>query len=78
MSNRVFTDVESALAAIDSFASRPEEFELPLSDHLQDPVGINMAVITDRALARGWLPAGFEQRDGYRLYRYSGPDSVEA
>ncbi len=78
MSNRMFADVDSVLVAIDRFTGRPEEFALAISDDLQDPVGISMAVITDRVLSRGWLPAGFEQKDGFRLYHYSGQDGVEA
>lgn len=74
----MFTDLASALAAIDGFMGCPEEFALPISDQLYDPVGIAMSVITDRVLARGWLPAGFEQRDGYRLYLYSGQGGVAA
>ncbi|MCD0266965.1 hypothetical protein JWH11_11075 [Xanthomonas melonis] len=69
----MFVDLASALAAIDAFSALAEEFELPISNDLQDPFGVNMAVITDRILARGWWPDGFEQRDGYRLYRYSTP-----
>lgn len=71
MNNKAFADTDSALSAIDGFAGRPEGFVLAISDRLNDPAGINMAIIADRALARGWLPAGFEQKDGFRLYRYS-------
>ncbi|WP_115529618.1 hypothetical protein [Xanthomonas campestris] len=78
MSNQVFADLNSALMAVDGFIGPPEEFELPISNDLQDPFGVTMAVITDRALSRGWWPDGFEQRDGYRLYRYSGPASADA
>ena len=40
-----------------------------------DPVGVNMAIITDKILARGWEPNGFTQHAGYRLYRYKSMES---
>jgi hypothetical protein len=46
---------------------------LPISDELQDPVGVNIAINTDCALAKGWEPNGFEQRDGFRIYHYKLP-----
>jgi len=55
---------------VNSFAGLPEQFVLAVPEALLDPVGMNMALITDRVLARGWQPDGFEQHDGYRLYRY--------
>ena len=64
------TTVEGALSEIERFVGRPDEFRLPISEKLLDPVGVNMAIITDRILARGWMPDGFEQQDGYRVYRY--------
>jgi hypothetical protein len=72
MQDNPFADIESAISAIDRFLGRPEDFRLAISDSLLDPIGVNMAMITDRILARGWFPVGFEQRDGYRLYSYVG------
>jgi len=48
-----------------------EEFQLPISDELQDPIGMNMAIITDIVLKRGWMPDGFFQKEGYRIYKYT-------
>ncbi|MEA9566265.1 hypothetical protein [Xanthomonas sp. WHRI 8932A] len=76
MSNQVCADLDSALVAIDAFTGRPDEFELLISNTLHDPFGVTMAVITDRGLGRSWWPEGFEQRDGYRLYRYSSAASA--
>ena len=64
------TNVEEAKRAIESFEGGPEDFALPISDGMQDQLGMNMAIITDCALARGWEPGGFEQRQGFRVYRY--------
>ncbi|PPT25241.1 hypothetical protein [Xanthomonas arboricola] len=73
MTKQAFVDLDSALVAIDAFTGLAEEFELSIPSDLQDPFGVNMAVITDRVLARGWWPEGFERKDGYWSYRYSTP-----
>ncbi|BBB60163.1 hypothetical protein UNDKW_1890 [Undibacterium sp. KW1] len=62
--------VDEALALVAAFDGFPKDFTLAVHQSLLDPIGINMALITDRILARGWLPDGFEQRADHRLYRY--------
>jgi len=62
--------IEEATQYIESFEGRPEEFKILISDHLQDPIGINMAIITDSILKRGWMSDGFQQKEGYRIYQY--------
>src|SRR5262249_40791980 len=64
------TTVEEARRLIDAFKGRPEDFELPISNELLDPVGINMAIITDAILAREWEPNGYAEGDGFRVYKY--------
>ena len=65
-----FSSVEGAIAAIDALDRRLREFELSVSDELQDYLGVQMAQITDRALSRGWEPISFMQKNGYRRYRF--------
>jgi hypothetical protein len=65
-----FNNVNEAVNYIDAFEDNPEEFILAISDNLQDPIGMNMAIITDRILAKGWEPNGYEQMNGFRLYLY--------
>ena len=62
--------IEEAMQLIQSFRGRPEDFELPIANELLDPVGINMAIITDAILARDWEPNGYTDGDGCRVYRY--------
>jgi len=64
------TTVEEARRLIDSFRGRPEDFERPISTELLDPVGLNMALVTDAILAREWEPNGYIEGDGCRIYRY--------
>jgi hypothetical protein len=59
-----------ALGLVDSFNGKPEDFQLAIAETLLDATGINIAIITDRILKRGWQPDGFTQEPGYRLFRY--------
>ncbi len=45
--------VAEAQEMIASYAGPPEGFLLPVSEELQDPIAINMAIITDSILERG-------------------------
>jgi len=64
------TNINEAVKYIELFKDKPEKFMLAISDTLQDPIGINMALITDSILAKGWEPNGFNQEIGYRVYLY--------
>jgi hypothetical protein len=62
--------VEEAQRVIQSYRGKPEDFRLPIADGLLDPVGINMAIITDGILAREWEPDGYVQENGFRVFKY--------
>jgi hypothetical protein len=64
------TTIEEALGIIAEYQGAASDFELPIADSLLDSVGMNMAIITDKILGKGFMPDGFEQKDGYRLYKY--------
>ena len=68
--DRIIESIEDALTAVDAFEGEAVDFVLPISESLLDPVGINIAIITDKILKRGWEPNGFDQHDGYRNFRY--------
>ncbi len=64
------TTIEDALAYIsDSFDNAEET--LWISEDLLDPVGINMAIIGDGILKKGYMPSGFQQKEGYRIYTFT-------
>lgn len=67
---RPATELDDANHLIAAHEGSAEDFVLPVSGVLLDPAGINMAVITDCILEKGWEPDGFEQKGGYRIYRY--------
>jgi len=71
----IVKSVEEALRLVDAFQGKPEDLELAVPDSLMDPIGMNMAIIGDRILSRGWWPDGFVQKTGFRIYRYkANPD----
>ena len=69
-----YTDIEEARLAVEQFDGSPADFLLPVSDELQDTMGIAIAIVTDAVLAKGWAPNGFDQQDGYRVYKYKWLD----
>ena len=65
-----FKDVQEAVQYIEKFEGRASELKLEICESLLDPAGINMSIITDKVLEKGWEPNGFEEREGYRVYLY--------
>jgi hypothetical protein len=62
--------VHEAVAKVDAYVGDPALFSLCLAESIHDPIGMNIALITDRILKRGWWPAGVERHEGFRIYRY--------
>ena len=65
-----FEDLKKAIEFVDSHIGSAEDLELPIADKLNDSMGMNMAIILDRVLAKGFMSNGFIQKEGYRIYRY--------
>jgi len=68
------TTVEEAIRIIAEYQGAASDFQLPIAESLLDPVGMNMAIITDNILGKDFMPDGFEQKAGYRLYKYKDLD----
>jgi len=62
--------VDEAVALIRSFSGKTEDFDLCIDEPLMDPVGLNVAIIADAALAKGWWPLDVERHNGHRRFRY--------
>jgi len=62
--------VDEAITFVENYNGPAENFELAVADSLLDPVGINMAIITDKVLSKGFRPAGFEQKEGFRIFKF--------
>lgn len=65
-----FEDANEAAQFVERFEGKASELKLAISDSLLDPLGINMAIITDKILDKDWEPNGFEENEGYRVYMY--------
>lgn len=63
------TTIESAKKYISENFKDNEE-TLLISNELNDPIGMNMAIIVDDILGLGYDVNGFEQKEGYRIYKY--------
>lgn len=73
-------DLSQFLGTADTTQSR---LVLPISPDLTlggvaDRAGLAMAIVLDQVLGLGFLPDGFEQCDGFRLYRYQRPETENA
>ena len=64
-----FTSLEDAIIFVENNFHGPEE-TLWISDALDDQMGMNMAIIVDGILQAGYIPDGFEQKEGFRIYKY--------
>ncbi|MEN2402489.1 hypothetical protein GKZ90_0022050 [Flavobacterium sp. MC2016-06] len=63
------TTLEEATKYVEENFTKNEE-TLWISDYLNDSVGVNMAIITDHILGKNYMPDSFEQKEGYRIYKY--------
>jgi hypothetical protein len=75
MTERIIQSVEEALRHLESHPPSGDGFQLAISDSFTfagepDTVGAGMAVLGDKILSLGYLPDGFEQKSGFRLYGY--------
>lgn len=71
----IFKTAEEARTHVQATKLDGERFELAISDNFTfagrpDTMGAGMAIVLDAILAQDFAVDGFEQRDGYRLYRY--------
>lgn len=65
-----FKETKEAAQYVENFKGKASDLKLAICDSLIDPIGINMARITDKILAKGWEPNGYKEKDGYRVYMY--------
>jgi hypothetical protein len=71
----IFKSAEEAANHVNTTSITGDRFELAISNDVTfagqpDTMGAGMAILVDGILAQGYIPDGFEQRDGYRLYSY--------
>jgi hypothetical protein len=61
--------IEDATEYVSNNFKNPKE-TLWIADSLNDNAGMNMAIIFDKILGAGYMPDGFDQKEGYRIYKY--------
>jgi hypothetical protein len=69
--------LEEGIRLVRAFKGKPEDFELVIPESLLDSAGLNIAIITNEILMRGWMPDTVTKRDGYRVFRYKKLDKNE-
>lgn len=62
--------LNEGIRLVRSFEGKPEDFVLVVPESLIDSVGMNVAILTNEALLRGWWPGDVTKKDGYRVFRY--------
>jgi hypothetical protein len=65
-----FEDAKEAAQYVERFEGKASDLKLAISDSLLNPIGINISIITDKILDKGWEPNGYEEKEGYRVYMY--------
>jgi hypothetical protein len=75
MSERIIETAAEGLAYLESNPPSEAAFKLAISDSFTfagkpDTIGAGMAVLLDKILGLGYMPDGFEQKSGFRLYGY--------
>jgi hypothetical protein len=75
MNETIIQSAEEGLAYLETNQPTGELFQLAISDSFTfsgqpDTMGAGMAVMLDKILGLGYEPDGFDQKDGYKLYRY--------
>ncbi|NME72937.1 hypothetical protein [Flammeovirga aprica] len=66
---KVFNNLNDARNYVEISFNKNEE-TLAISDQLNDPMGINITILVDGILKKGYMPDGFVQKEGYRIYKY--------
>jgi hypothetical protein len=72
---RPFASAEAARAYVFGLKIEGPSFELPIAEGftfagLPDESGAGMALVVEAIIAQGYEPHGFDQRQGFKLYRY--------
>jgi hypothetical protein len=74
-SDAIIESAEVGMAYLEAHPPPGASFHLPISDSFTftgkpDTMGAGMAILADKILGLGYMPDGFEQKNGFRLYAY--------
>ncbi len=71
----IFREADEALEFVRPLVVEDDSFAIAIADDMTitgqpDPIGAGIAAILDVILRKGFEPDGYDQNDGYRLYKY--------
>ena len=70
MDIEVYSDLKEIVNLIDESFNGITPLYINISVELLDNLGMNMAIIIDAILKKGYMPDGYEQFNGYKKYKY--------
>jgi hypothetical protein len=75
MSETIISTTEEGLKYLEAHDPSGDGFNLAISDSLTfagkpDTVGAGRAILLDKILGFGFMPDGFEQKSGFKIYAY--------
>ena len=75
MSDTIINSAEEGIKHLEAHPPTGASFQLAISESFTfagkpDTIGAGMAVLMDKILGLGYMPDGFEQKSGFRLYKY--------
>jgi hypothetical protein len=75
MSVPIIKSAEEAIQLLNIHPPVSDSFQLAIAESIAfkgkpDVIGAGMAVLLDTILELGYEPDGFEQKDGFKAYRY--------
>ena len=78
MSDAIISSAEEGIKHLEAHPPTANSFQLAIAESFSfagkpDTMGAGMAVLMDKILGLGYMPDGFEQKKGFRLYRYKRP-----
>jgi hypothetical protein len=78
---KAFRTVEEALDFVQALVLDGSPVVLPIANDATlrgglDALGSGMAMVLDVFLSKGYEPDGFEQCEGFRVYRYSSSSCI--
>jgi len=75
MPDTIIKTAEEGIKQLEAHPPSGATFQLTISDSFTfdgkpDTMGAGMAVLLDKILAAGYEPDGFEQKTGFKIYKY--------
>ena len=82
MGHTIINSAEEGVKHLEDNPPLGDSFELAISNSFtfvghEDTMGAGMAILLDKSLGLGYEPDGFEEMDGFKIYRYKKMEHAE-